>query len=111
MIHLNDTAKVSDHVRARSLKMWVKTLALDHYIVKPREKGKARRAVRLLSSSSGVYIECSDNATGKPCPANINGRHCAHVEAAINRLLTNVKRQANKQLKEAHQQPDKQGPS
>jgi hypothetical protein len=106
MIHLNDTEQPSEHVRNRAKNMWIRTLAPDHYIVKPREKGKARRAVRLLSS-----IECSDNATGKPCPANINGRHCAHVEAAINRLLINVKRQANKQLKEAQQRPDKQRPS
>lgn len=101
MIHLNDTNKVSQHVRNRSLKMWVKTLAPDHYIVKPREKGKARRAVRLLQSSAGVYIECSDAVTGKPCQANVTGKHCSHAEAAINRLLINVKRQANKQLKQA----------
>jgi hypothetical protein len=83
--------------------MWVRTLAPDSYIVKPREKGKARRAVRLLQSSGGVYIECSDAITGKPCLANVTGKHCAHVNAALNRLLVNVKRQANKQLKEQRQ--------
>lgn len=103
MIHLSDTEHPSEHVRNRAKNAWVRTLAPDLYSVKPKEKGKARRVVRLLTSGTGVYIECSDKATGKPCPANINGKHCAHVEAAINRLLTNVKRQANKQLKEAQQ--------
>lgn len=101
MIHLNDTNRVSEHVRHRSRNMWVRTLAPDHYLVKPREKGKARRAVRLLQSSGGIYIECSDAATGKPCQANVTGKHCAHAEAAINRLLINVKRQANRRLKQA----------
>jgi transcription antitermination factor NusG len=103
MIHLIDTEKVSEHVRNRSKNMWTRTVAPDYYLVKPKEKGKTRRAVRLLTSSSGVYIECTDKVTGEPCPANINGKHCAHVEAAINRLLVNVKRQANKQLKEQSQ--------
>lgn len=101
MIHLSQTAEPSDHVRNRAKNMWVRTLKPDFYLVKPREKGKARRAVRLLQSSSGVYIECSDAVTGKPCKANITGKHCGHAEAAINRLLINVKRQANKKLKEA----------
>lgn len=84
MIHLNDTNQVSEHVRNRSRNMWVRTLAPDHYLVKPKEKGKARRAVRLLQSSGGVYIECSDAVTGKPCQAN-------------------VKREANRKLKEQQQ--------
>lgn len=103
MIHLSDTEQPSEHVRSRAKNMWIRTLAPDLYLVKPKEKGKARRAVRLLQSSSGVYIECTDKASGEPCPANVRGKHCAHAEAAINRLLINVKRQANKQLKEQSQ--------
>lgn len=81
--------------------MWVKTLAPDVFIVKPKEKGKARRAVRLLQSSAGIHIECVNKETGDLCPANAFGMHCSHAEAAINRLLTNVKREANRKLKEA----------
>ena len=100
MIHLSDTAHTSERVRSRAKNMWTRTVAPDLYIVKPKEKGKARRAVRLLQSSSGVYIECLDKDTGEPCPANAYGRHCAHAEAAINRLLINVKREANRKLKQ-----------
>jgi hypothetical protein len=100
MIHLEQSNNPSEHVRQRSKKMWVRTMAPDFYLVKPKEKGKARRAVRLLQSSAGVHIECVDRITGDACPANLHGKLCSHAEAAINRLLTNVKRQANKQLKE-----------
>lgn len=100
MIHLSDTVNPSEHVRNRAKNCWVRTLAPDRYIVKPKDKGKVRRVVRLLQSSGGVYIECSDAVTGKPCQANVTGKHCAHSEAAINRLLTNVKREANRKLKE-----------
>lgn len=100
MIHLNDTAQPSEHVRNRARNMWVRTVAPDSYIVKPKERGKARRAVRLLNSSAGIHIECVDKVTGKECPANLHGMHCAHAEAAINRLLTNVKREANRKLKQ-----------
>lgn len=101
MIHLSNTQTPSEHVRNRAKNTWVRTLAPDLYLVKPKEKGKARRAVRILSSGSGVYFECSDKATGKPCPANSFGKECGHVEAVINRILINEKRRANKQLKQA----------
>jgi hypothetical protein len=95
MIHLSQIENPSEHVRNRSKRMWVKTVAPDVYIVKPKEKGKARRAVRLLQSGSGVHIECVNKETGELCPANAFGLHCSHAEAAINRLLINVKREAN----------------
>lgn len=99
MIHLSQTNEPTPHVRERSKNMWTRTVAPDEYLVKPKEKGKARRVVKLLKNSSGVYIECKDKNTGEPCPANSYGRHCSHAEAAINRLLINTKREANRKLK------------
>lgn len=100
MIHLNQTAEPSPHIKERAKRMWTRTIAPDTFIVKPKEKGKARRVVRLLQSSAGIHIECIDKATGEVCPANSYGRHCGHAEAALNRLLINVKRQANRELRE-----------
>lgn len=100
MIHLSQTQNPSEHVRNRAKNMWVKTVAPDSYIVKPKEKGKARRVVSLLQDSRGIRIECVDKATGDPCPANAFGMSCSHVEAALNRLLINIKREANRKLKQ-----------
>lgn len=100
MVHLSQTANPSDYVRNRAKKMWVRTIALDSYIVKPKEKGKPRRVVNLLQGSRGITIECVEKATGKPCPANQFGRSCGHVEAALNRLLINIKREANRKQKQ-----------
>lgn len=102
MIHLSQTQNPTEHVRNRAKRCWVRTLAPDSYLVKPKEKGKPRRVVSLLQDSRGIRIECVDKATGEPCPANAHGRHCAHSEAAINRLLTNVKREANRKLKQVN---------
>jgi hypothetical protein len=101
MIHLNQTAEPSPYIRERAKKMWTRTLAPDTFIVKPREKGKARRVVKLMHNSSGVFIECVDKITNEPCKANQFGMHCSHAEAALNRLLINVKREANRKLKTA----------
>lgn len=101
MIHLSDTENPSEHVRNRAKNMWVRTVRPDSYVVKPKEKGKARRVVNLLQDSRGIRIECVDKVTNEPCPANAHRHHCAHAEAAINRLLINVKRAANKEMRKA----------
>lgn len=79
--------------------MWVRTVAPDSYIVKPKDKGKARRVVNLLQDSRGIRIECVDKVTGEACKANQFGMHCGHAEAVINRILINAKRQANRKAK------------
>lgn len=100
MISLNQIkGEPSDHIKARAKKMWTRTIAPDTFIVKPKEKGKARRVVRLVQTASGIKIECRDKVTGESCPANAFKIPCSHVEAAINRLLINVKREANRRLK------------
>ena len=110
MIHLSQTQNPSERIRNRAKNMWVRTVSMDSYIVKPREKGKARRLVRLLQNSQGISIECVDKVTGESCPANAFKMHCSHAEAAINRLLTNVKREANRKLKK-HSKRDNQAQS
>ena len=103
MVHISQTSQVSEHVKTRSKKMWVRSVRPDLYIVKPKEKGKARRTVRILQSSAGIHIECTDKVTGKVCPANSYGMTCGHVMAVISRILINVKREANRKLKEHSQ--------
>ena len=79
LIHLSDTANPSDHVRNRAKRMWTRTVSMDTYIVKPKEKGKARRVVKLLQSSAGIRIECTDKVTGETCPANsLETYSCRH---------------------------------
>lgn len=100
MISLNATLNPSEHVVKRSRNMWVKTIAPDEYVVKPREKGKARRVVRFIKTQQGIKIECRDRNSGEQCPANAFKLPCSHVEAAITRLLINTKRKQNRKSKE-----------
>ena len=87
---------VSDHVRERSKAMWTKTLDPHTYLVRPKSGGKAKRVVRIERRGKRIAIECVDKDTGEPCPANRFKLMCSHANAAITRLLTNVKRQQNR---------------
>lgn len=98
-ISLSQIENPSEHVKERSKKMWTRTIAPDTFHVRPKEKGKARRVVKLVQTAAGIKIECRDKDTGESCPANAFKIPCSHVEAAINRLLINVKREANRKLK------------
>lgn len=100
MIGLNATLNPSEHVRSRAKNCWVRTVAPDRFIVKPKEKGKARRVVSFIKTQQGIKIECRDLRTGELCPANSFRRACGHVEASINRLLANNKRRENRERKE-----------
>lgn len=93
MIHLTRTASPSDHVKLRARLMRVEPLAHDLYIVTP-EPGKAERMVHIDVSSEGeINIECVDNVSGEVCLANNYGKHCSHVEAAIQLLFAMVSEQ------------------
>lgn len=101
MIYLESINNPSKHVRERSKKMWTKTLNPNAYLVRPKAGGKAKRIVTIAPRENGrVAIECYDKDTGDPCPANRYKLLCAHANAAINRLLTNVKRESNRKHKQ-----------
>jgi hypothetical protein len=95
MIRSTSTNDPSPHVRQRALKCRVRTLSPFTYAVTPPEKGKAVRLVVFDydQKSSVVRIDCFDRDTSECCPANAFSKPCAHVEAAVRRLLTNAKRQ------------------
>lgn len=97
MIYLETTNNISEHVRERSKRMWTKTLNPNTYLVRPKAGGKAKRIVTIGRTDNGrVAIECYDKDTGDPCPANRYKLLCAHANAAISRLLTNTKREENR---------------
>lgn len=84
---------VSEHVRERAKNCWVKTLDPHTFVVRPKSGGKAKRVVRIESRGQRIVIECVDKDTGEPCPANRFKLLCGHANAAITRLIANVKRQ------------------
>lgn len=100
-VHLEQISNPSAHVRERSKRCWVKTLNPQTYLVRPKSGGKAKRIVTIGPPRNGrVAIDCYDKDTGEQCPANRHRLLCAHANAAISRLLTNVKREANRKLKQ-----------
>jgi len=93
MIGISTTNHPSDHIQQRAKKMKVRTLTPFTYLVTPREPGKARRVVHLdKADGETIKIECCDYDTGEVCPANSYSLHCSHVEAALKRLMANIKR-------------------
>lgn len=100
MISLRQTESPSEHVKTRSKKMFVRSVAPNKFVVTPKKRGKARRIVNIAVTEAGtIRIECVDKDTGEICPANLYGLHCSHIEAALNRLHANIKRAANRKLK------------
>jgi hypothetical protein len=100
MISAQQSNSPSPHVLRRAKRMHVRTLSPFTYLVIP-EPGKAVRVVTLDRSDTGVIkIECVDRETGEVCPANSFSKHCAHVEAALRRLLINAKKQEKIQAEE-----------
>ena len=87
MIHTASTNNPSAHIKRRSATMEVEQIAPNAFRVKPSEKGKKPRIVKFLMDIGDMSIECYDEKTMKGCPANDCNRHCAHVEAAVARLL------------------------
>lgn len=61
----------------------------------PKEKGKATRLVSFRNKDGDVVIECYDAKSLQLCPANRYGRHCAHVQKAIDLLLKKGRKKIN----------------
>jgi hypothetical protein len=99
VLAISATNDPSPHIRQRSKRMRVKTLAFDSYLVTPPEKGKAKRLVQFDMSEQGVVkVECvKQDDTGEVCEANVFSKHCSHVEAAIRRLSENIKKEQVRQ--------------
>ena len=100
-ITLAQISNPSAHVKERSKRMWTKTLNPQTYLVRPKQRGKAKRIVTISRTGNGlIKVDCYDKDTGDTCPANRFNLLCAHANAAMNRLLINSKRAANRKAKQ-----------
>jgi len=92
MIGIATTNDPSLHVQQRAKKMKVRTLTPFTYQI-TNEKGQLR-VVHLDKAEGDTFkIECYEPESGESCPANQFSMTCAHVEAALRRLLAKAKRQ------------------
>ena len=107
MIGIATTNNPSERVVTRAKKMRVKTLTPFTYQV-TNEEGKVR-VVHLDKADGDTFkIECYEPESGESCPANQFSMTCAHVEAALRRLLANAKRQETRDKKAEEDKPRKQ---
>lgn len=87
MIRVEQSSRVSAHIKRRSATMEVERLSPTKFRVKPSEKGKVVRIVEFFTDGRDAVIDCYAEDTGRGCGANDHARFCSHSLAAIEMLL------------------------
>ena len=95
----NTQNEASDFVKTRAKHCSCVKVGNGEYRVSPMTYGfelhrdKTKRRVRFLMMDDRVWAICRDWYDGSPCDANLHGRHCCHVIAALKRFTTSVTRE------------------
>ena len=89
------TLRFSEKISARALQCFVRKLAIDRYVIKPRFHSKTRRLVTFhLRAGNRLFARCEDfYRPGEQCPANQHNSPCYHVAAALRRAEINARRE------------------
>lgn len=94
MIDVTDLTP-SSAMAARARQCFVRKLAVDRYVIKPRFHSKTRRLVTFHLRRNRLFAHCENyyDAT-EQCPANRFNSLCYHVSAALRRAEINARRKA-----------------
>ena len=89
MIEITEIGNVSERVAGRAKACFVRRLAVDRFVVTPRQFSKTRRLITFdLRPGGRMLASCVDFYNpDEPCPANYHGLLCGHVLKAVQHAM------------------------